>query len=187
MRSSIVWLLAFCLFFTACSKDKNKEGEILIRDAPRTEVPDELVGKWLNGTFSMSNWWSYDGKQYEGNPYSSSRAINFSKNGDVEFFQVIKTFNGSCATEAFTYFKGTVEFNDAEGWFTIHPQKGNFRGYYGCASGSNFNRAATLDELKPIKLFWASGPDNNGENTLVTAFRADAPPSEYSYFKETNW
>jgi hypothetical protein len=187
MRSAIAVMLAFCLVLCACSKNKDQNGEILIPNTPQTEVPDELVGKWLNGTFSMSNWWSYDGKKYEGNPYSSSRAISFAKNGDVEFFQVIKTFNGSCSSEAFTYFKGTVEFNEQEGWFTIYPQKGNFRGFYSCASGSNFNRAATRDELKPIKLFWGYDADNNGVNWLITAFREDAPPSEYSYFKATNW
>jgi len=186
MRSTLVLLLATCLLFTACSKNKDGD-EVLIHDTPRTDVPDELVGKWLNGTFSMSNWWSYDGKQYGGNPYSSSRAFNFSANGDAEFFQIIKTFNGSCSEEAFTYFKGTVEFNEAGGYFTMHPQRGNFRGFYSCAANRNFNRSATRDELKPIKLYWAHGPDNNGVNWLVTAFRADAPETEYSYFKETNW
>jgi len=187
MRSAIVLLLASCLMLNACSKNKDKNGEVLIPDTPRTEVPDELAGKWLNGTFSMSNWWSYNGTKYEGNPYSSSRAISFSKNGDVEFFQVLKSFNGSCSSEAFTYFKGTVAFDEEDGSFTIHPQKGNFRGYYSCAAGNNFNRAATREELKPIKLFWGYGPDNNGVNWLITAFSEDAPQTEYTYFKQTNW
>ena len=61
--------------------------------------PHQLTGKWLNGTFSMSNWWSYDGKKYIGNPYSRSVAFNFSENGEAEFFLVIKTHTGYCSTE----------------------------------------------------------------------------------------
>lgn len=46
-----------------------------VRSSLQPQLP---AGKWLNGTFSMSNWWSYDGKQYVGNPYSQSIAFNFS-------------------------------------------------------------------------------------------------------------
>src|SRR5690349_12835361 len=69
-----------------------------------------LTGKWLNGTFSMSNWWSYDGKKYIGNPYTRSVAFNFTAAGEAEFFLVIKTHTGYCSTEAFTYQKGKVKF-----------------------------------------------------------------------------
>ncbi|MBO9660982.1 MAG: hypothetical protein J7527_19320, partial [Chitinophagaceae bacterium] len=99
--------------------------------------PQLPTGKWLNGTFSMSNWWSYDGKQYVGNPYSQSIAFNFSEKGKSEFYLVIKTHTGYCSTEAFTYLKGTVKFTEGERSFTFTPASGNYRGFYSCASGSN--------------------------------------------------
>lgn len=101
------------------------------------KIPAALVGKWLNGSFSMSNWWSYDGKKYIGNPYTRSVAFNFSENGDVEFYLVIKTHTGYCSTEAFTYHKGKLKVNEAEQSFTVYPESGNYRGFYSCAAGSN--------------------------------------------------
>ena len=49
-------------------------------------TPHQLTGKWLNGTFSMSNWWSYDGKKYIGNPYTRSVAFNFTEMAKLNFF-----------------------------------------------------------------------------------------------------
>jgi hypothetical protein len=183
-----IFLLSFCMaavIAVACSKKGNDD--VVVPNTPRSEVPDELTGKWLNGTFSMSNWWSYDGKNYLGNPYSRSTAFTFLKNGDAEFFQVIKTFNGSCATEGFTYFKGTVKLDAVNHSLTFYPQKGNYRGFYQCASGSNFNRAAKADELKPITVYWSRETDNNNQVWMVTSFTPNAPDSEKTYFKPSNW
>src|SRR5689334_11362969 len=94
-----------------------------------SKIPTELVGKWLNGTFSMSNWWSYDGKKYMGNPYTRSVAFNFSNDGKAEFYLAIKTHTGYCSTEAFTFLEGTVVFDEAEHSFTVTPSKGNYRGF----------------------------------------------------------
>jgi len=184
MKFSFLFSLSMAVMLMAsCEKDGD---DILISNTPRSEVPAQLTGKWQNGTFSMSNWWSYNGTKYEGNPYTRSTSFNFSKNGDAEFFQVIKTYNGSCATEGFTYYKGSVKFNDADNSFTVYPQKGNYRGYYSCASGSNFNRAAEKNELKPITLYW-SEETLNGQKYMVVAFTPGAVESEKVYFKPSNW
>lgn len=182
----LIFLFAVCLTVlsaTGCSKDN--DDNIIISDTPRSEVPDELVGKWLNGTFSMSNWYTYDG-QYAGNPYSSSRAFSFEKNGNAEFFQVIKTYNGACSTDAFTNYKGTVKFNN-DGSFTFYPQQGTYRGFYSCASSSNFNRPATKDEMKSFTLFWKNETHDNGQEYMVTRFGANDPDNQASYFKPTTW
>jgi hypothetical protein len=149
------------------------------------KIPAELVGKWLNGTFSMSNWWSYDGKKYLGNPYTRSVAFNFSANGETEFFMAIKTNTGYCSTEGFTYHKGTVKFNEADHSFTVYPEKGSYRGFYSCAPGSNFDRPAKPEELKPTTYYWAFEKIDSQEY-LVIRFSADKS-SAGSYFKPTTW
>lgn len=151
-----------------------------------SKIPSELVGKWLNGTFSMSNWWSYDGKKYLGNPYTRSVAFNFSKDGKAEFFLVIKINTGYCSTEAFTFLEGTVTFNEAEHSFTVTPSKGNYRGFYSCAPKSNFNRPAKTDELKPTKYYWTMETDTNGQRWMVIRFKPGSESSG-SYFKPTDW
>lgn len=150
-------------------------------------VPAELEGKWLNGTFSMSNWWTYDGKQYLGNPYTRSVAFTFSKTGESEFFMVIKTnTNGYCTTEGFTYQKGTVTFDETNHSFTFKPKSGNYRGFYGCAASSNFDRAAKPEELKTATYYWNIEKDTNGQRWLVVRFKPDMSTAG-SYFKQTEW
>jgi len=151
-----------------------------------SKIPTELVGKWLNGTFSMSNWWSYDGKKYIGNPYTRSVAFNFSKDGKAEFYLAIKTHTGYCSTEAFTFLEGSVSFDEAEHSFTVTPSKGNYRGFYSCAPKSNFNRPAKADELKPTKYYWTMETDTNGQRYMVIRFKPGTETSG-SYFKPTDW
>jgi hypothetical protein len=148
-------------------------------------IPAELVGKWLNGSFSMSSWWSYDGKKYLGNPYTRSVAFDFSKSGDAKFFLVIKTNTGYCTTEAFTYLEGNVVINEAERSITLVPKKGNYRGFYSCAPGSNFNRPAKPEELKSTKYYWTM-ETNNGEKYMVIRFSPNTSEAG-SYFKPSDW
>lgn len=152
----------------------------------KSVVPVFPKGKWLNGTFSMSNWWTYDGKQYVGNPYTRSVAFNFSEKGKSEFYLIIKTNTGYCTTEAFTFLKGTVEFTEGEQSFTFVPASGNYRGFYSCASGSNFNRPAKQEELKPTKYYWSVEKDNQGQEMLLIRFSNDAS-APASYFKKAEW
>lgn len=145
-----------------------------------------LRGKWLNGSFSMSNWWTYDGKQYIGNPYTRSVAFNISEKGQSEFFLIIKTHTGYCTTEAFTYQRGTIKFTEGEQSFTFIPESGNYRGYYSCAKSSNFNRDAKPEELKPTKYYWSMEKDNQAQDMLVIRVSND-PSAVGSYFKKTDW
>ena len=149
-------------------------------------TPHQLTGKWLNGTFSMSNWWTYDGKKYIGNPYTRSVAFNFTESGEAEFFLIIKTHTGYCSTEAFTYQKGKVKFNDADHSFTIYPDKGNYRGFYSCAPGSNFDRSAKPEELKAATYYWSMEKDESGQEWMVIRFSPDKTTAG-SYFKQTTW
>jgi hypothetical protein len=156
------------------------------KKAPTNKVPKELVGKWLNGTFSMSEWWSYDGKKYLGNPYSRSVAFTFSANGEAEFFLVIKTNSGYCTTEGFTFQKGNVVFDEAAQSFTLAPASGNYRGFYSCAASSNFDRPAKPEELKPATYYWSFETDDYGKKWLVIRFSPDKT-APGSYFKLSDW
>jgi len=111
-------------------------------------------------------------------------AFNFSENGEAEFFLIIKTHTGYCNTEAFTYQKGRVKFNDADQSFTIYPDKGNYRGFYSCAAGSNFDRAAKPEELKAATYYWTMEKDASGQEWMVVRFSQDRT-SAGSYFKQT--
>lgn len=177
------FLLLSAIALGACNKNSN---DVIVPNTPRTEVPDELVGSWLSGSFAMSNWWSYNGSQYAGNPYTRSVAFKFDKNGTAEFYLAIATFNGSCRTEGFTYFKGTVAFDEGAQSFTFHPQKGNFRGFYSCSPTSNFNRPATASELNADTYYFSFWTDTNGKTWLLTRFTSD-PNETPTYFQAASW
>lgn len=177
--------LFLMLFINSCNAGATGDRDTT---GPKTKsnIPSELVGKWLNGTFSMSNWWSYDGKKHIGNPYTRSVAFDFTKPGEVEFYLAIKTHTGYCSTEAFTFLEGTVVFNEANHSFTVTPKKGNYRGFYSCAPGSNFNRPAKPEELKSTTYYWTMETDTNGQRYMVIRFSPDTS-SAGSYFKPTEW
>jgi len=186
-KRTAYWLvLGFLAFLSMTELNAKKGNESTVCPTPPFTPAPLPKGKWLNGTFSMSNWWTYDGKQYVGNPYSRSVAFNFAEKGKSEFFLIIKTHSGYCTTEAFTYLKGTVEFTEGEQSFTFYPASGNYRGFYSCAAGSNFNRPARPAELKPTKYYWSMEKDSQGQEYMVIRFSADKSTAG-SYFKPTDW
>ena len=182
-KKIILFVIASLMLFSLAGNTREMDTTRSIRSE---KIPPELTGKWLNGTFSMSEWWSYDGKKYIGNPYTRSVAFNFSANGETEFFLAIKTNTGYCCTEGFTYHKGIVKFNEADHSFTIYPEKGNYRGFYSCAAGSNFDRPAKKEELKPTTYYWSMEKDEYNQQWLVIRFSPDKS-SAGSYFKPTTW
>lgn len=178
--ATIVFIVAFFITGSTASAGEPDSARVV-----RSTIPSRLAGKWLNGTFSMSNWWSYDGKKYVGNPYTRSVAFNFSEKDEAEFFMVIKTHTGYCSTEAFTYHKGVVKVNEAEQSFTVYPGKGTYRGFYSCAPAGNFERPAKKEELKPVTYYW-SFEESGDQQWLVIRFSADKSAAA-SYFKATAW
>ncbi len=183
MKTNIIMLLVAIAVVTGCSK---KNDNISIPVTPRSNVPANLSGQWLNGTFAMANWWSFNGTQWEGNPYARSTAFNFLPNGDAEFYQTIETYDGYCHIQAFTWMKGTVVVNETARSIKFYPQQGNYRGFYSCASGSNFSRDATASELQPSVYYYTIETDVNGKTWMVIHFEEDQSDAG-SWFNETTW
>ncbi|TKK66702.1 hypothetical protein FC093_16845 [Ilyomonas limi] len=176
------FILVAAFTLNACSK---KSGAT-IPDMPRSDVPDAFTGNWLSGTFAMSDWWSYNGTQYDDNPYTQSVAFTFNKSGDAEFYLALASFDGACRAEAFTYYKGTVTFNESDHSFTLYPQQGNFRGFYSCNRDSNFDRTANSNELNPSTLYYTIETDSNGKEWMVIRFSTN-PNEAGTYFQSTTW
>lgn len=178
-------LLLLTLFlFASCKKDE--VGPVPAGGNTQTVNPgnvnQEAVGKWLHGTFAMANYWEYDGT-YSGNPFSQSVAFNFLEDGTYEMFYAGETNDFGCITDAFSYYKGYVNFTDSS--FTLHPQQGRFRGYYTCNAGSNFDRPALVSELNEQTFYYTFETDSNNKKWIVVRFN---PGDQYpSYFGETNW
>ncbi|MFD1139923.1 hypothetical protein ACFQ4C_02350 [Larkinella insperata] len=163
-------LILLLVSLSSCSKDKDAEL------GPGGHVPTDMAGQWLHGTFAMANYWGYDGS-YQGNPSELSVAFNFKPSGHFEMFLIIMDNDYGCRTEAFTYLKGKVDFNEAAKTFTITPADGNYRGFYSCASGRNFNRKATEKELQGQKKTYSYGFTEDGKWLMING----------NSFKATSW
>ena len=150
-------------------------------------VPAELVGKWLKGSFSMTNFFTYDGRDL-GRRYESSRALNITSDGQAELFLYFHTFDGYCHSHAFTYVKGRVNIDGD--LMTITASSGRYRGAYSgaCGSRSGFDRAMTDSEVQQqvLKLYWSVGK-RDGQSYLITKFNRDADDSASDFFKPANW
>jgi hypothetical protein len=184
----IILVAMSLIVLASCSKDKdvvpvpNPNNNDNNGNSNPGNVPQEAVGKWLHGTFSMSEYWGYDGTYY-GNPFSQSVAFYFMSNGNYEMYYTGQTNDYGCTTDAFSYYKGYVNFTDSS--FTVHPQEGNFRGYYSCNSSGNFDRPAAASELKVQTFYYTFETDTINKKWMVVRFD---PSDQYpSYFAQTTW
>jgi len=146
-------------------------------------VPEKVTGQWLYGTFAMADFWAYDGT-YLGNPFSLSVAFDFKTDGTYEMYYSSEANDYGCRSDAFSYFKGNVDFKD-DSSFILYPKEGNFRGFYNCTPQYNFNRPALSSELAVDTLYYTFETDEYGKEWMVVRFD---PNDEYgSYFDKTTW
>ena len=173
MKKYLFFILTSAALAISCTKTEQ------IDPAVQSKTPSEVAGKWMWGTFSMSNFWSYDG-QYAGKPYEQSLVFDFKANGEYEEYVINSVSSYSCKTEAFSYFKGKVKFDEAEKSLTITPTEGNYRGFYSCTPGQNFKRAAKPSELKVQKFYY--------EVSGGKLFLRDSPAdTDVFAMKSTSW
>lgn len=87
-------------------------------DAPRTEVPQALVGAWEAGTIDFTLWEDYPEGRYAGrNALPTREAMVFGADGDATFYRYEQLWPFH---EVLVDCDGTVTFGD-DGTFTFHP------------------------------------------------------------------
>ena len=120
MKKALLYIILFIAplaIFAQAIKPKSTEGS----------VPDELVGHWQIGTFSMTNFWNTTTGQYVGNAGEASRSYRIAKDGTAEEYFIYNSTSYNCRTEILGYRKGTIKINGAEKSFTFCPASGYYR------------------------------------------------------------
>jgi hypothetical protein len=152
---------------------------------PGGHVATEAVGKWMYGSFAMGDFWSYDGS-YRGKPFELAVVFDFKANGTYEKYFVASTLDYSnCKTEAFTYEKGRVDFDEAAGSFTTTATEGSYRGFYSCFPRNNVDRKMNRSELSTQTYFYQVKKGSNGKPNLVVRFKQS--DTNTSTFLPTSW
>lgn len=172
MKKAIL-ILVGTIALVSCKKDP----------LANANVPEKMIGQWQYGSFAMADYWAYDGS-YQGNPFELTVAFDFKENGEYEMYFIAVANDYGCRSEAFSYYEGNVDWS-VDGQFTVHPESGNFRGFYNCTPQYNFDRDALDSELISTTYYYTFETDDYGKEYLVIRFD---PSDEYpSYFSSVSW
>jgi hypothetical protein len=168
--------LAAVLGTTSCKK----EGGIDPTNTPRTEVPDEIVGAWADGSFDFEFWENYREGYWAGRNAAPTReAMIFTKAGDAKFYRYEFAYG---MYEELIDCTGTVTFN-GDGTFNFYPRQGRKRFYNTRHSEDNKDRALTSEELTLPKIAGKRAYTYIGSSDPVT-LRIKVPTSApYNWYK----
>jgi hypothetical protein len=181
-KTILLFTMAAVLGAMGCKKDDGTEEEPPPNNnTPRTEVPDELVGAWENGSIDFTLWENYREGYWAGrNAVPTREAMVFSKNGDAKFYRYEFGLN---QYEELIDCEGTVAFNIPEGTFTFYPVKGRKRYYDSNYAPNNQDRPLTSSELTSPKL--AGKRAYSYQGTAPTVIQIKVPTSApYNWYKK---
>lgn len=121
---------------------------------PRTEVPDELVGYWIAGVSSISNFWGYDGS-YKGPANEIAVGYMLYKDGRAKQYFYYTSTSTYCRTQVLGYKEGTVKIDPIGKTFEMYYASGNYRSFNSCgtsnSAGFGETKKYTSAELYPEK------------------------------------
>ncbi|WP_449437058.1 hypothetical protein [Pedobacter steynii] len=121
---------------------------------PRSSVPDELVGYWIAGVSSISNFWAYNGS-YQGPANEIAVGYMLYKDGRVKEYFYYTSTSTYCRTQVLGYKQGTVKIDVEAKTFEIYYASGHYRSYNSCGSsnppGFGETKKYTSAELYPAK------------------------------------
>lgn len=117
-------------------------------DAPKPEVPAELVGTWEHGVIDFAQWENYKEGHYAGrNALPMREAMVLGKNGDAKYYRYEQLHP---FYESLIDCEGTVTVEGDT--FTFRPTRGRKRYYDTRNAVNNKDRALTDAELADPKL-----------------------------------
>jgi quinol monooxygenase YgiN len=153
-------------------------GEII---TPRTEVPDEIVGSWENGSIDFVLWENYKQGHYAGPDAVNKReAMVFIKNGDAKYYRYEMAHG---VFEELIDCTGTVTFNQ-DATFTFYPVQGRKRFYDTRDPNNNKDTALTTTELADPKLALTRGYAYNGASDPPALQIKVAGTEPYNWYKK---
>jgi hypothetical protein len=148
-----------------------------------SNTPSSILGAWVYGVFSPTDFYNASNGQYIGNAYGTSVVFKFTSDGKYEQTVLIHSTVYSCRTQVYVYNKGTVKFNGGE--FRVYPSSGRVRSSDTCNAAFNFDRADDIARKQGDKYTWSFQRNaNDGKTYLMIGVGDDA--SALSSFRPFN-
>lgn len=105
---------------------------------PSTPAPAQLVGDWIYGVISPTNFHDAYNGSWVNNAYGTSVFFEFAANGTYKQHLLIYTSAYSCKTQVFTYNEGRATFDATS--IKLYPTKGVVKARDNCVPKNNFDR-----------------------------------------------
>jgi hypothetical protein len=148
--------------------------------ASASTTPASVLGSWIFGVFSPTDFYNASTGQYIGNAYGTSVIFKFTPDGQYEQTVLIHSTVYSCRTQVYVYNKGTVKFSGGE--FRVYPTSGRVRSNDTCNASFNYDRADDIARKQGDRYSWSfqrnAGDGKTylmigvgGETTTLSSFR----------------
>ncbi|MBG9377967.1 hypothetical protein I5907_17140 [Panacibacter sp. DH6] len=173
-NSLLLTALIVALSFVSCKKDNANPA---IPNTPRTDVPASLQGTWMNGNFSLIDYWSQDPEEYLGNGIELAFAFKFNADGTYEQYFTGKTVIGTVVTYHQSVTKGTVEINETTKAIITHPNSSHYKRTENGTTKED--RDMNMDELEDDSYTYETGTELNGTKALYMTLEDTDEPLKF--------
>lgn len=177
MKKLTIAVLALILAgLMSCKKDDGVDSNTPCNLAG-TNVPNELVGSWVNGYTSFTNIVdAYDGRIL-GSTWKSGRYLHMEPNGKNA---VLYIMGGSQFSEFATKAEGTVSINEAAGRLSFNVCRAHYRAWsFGDRTVDRDASANEVEDLSENLQFFYSFENSGGINWFQLRFDPNGSPTSF--------
>ena len=166
----IKWIFIFTVFAISamsCKKQTGDNNDDLYKDAPRSDMPEELApASWRYGGLSALSYYN-DRGNHVANASEALREYQVTEDGYVEFVQYLAVSSGACYNMTYTHLKGTMKF-EAPNKIIWTPVEGEFYKKFPCSGTDDTRKADRADLERSKSEYWYRFDDfGTGKDYLV--------------------
>jgi len=169
-KLTLLLMIALISAMVSCSKSGSD-----VPDTPRTDVPSELRGNWMFGSFSMTEYWSQDPSEYLGPGVEIAFAFTFNADGTFTAYFTAGTVMNGVQTYQQSVSKGTVEVDAANKVIKTHTSQVHYRRTVGGQVAED--RDMGKNEYDPNDSYtYTTGVEPGGTDALYLTLEGTSEP-----------
>lgn len=143
--------------------------------------PAQLVGTWIYGVISPTNFYDAYTGAWVSNAYGTSVLFEFGANGTYKQSILIATSAYSCRSQVFVYNEGRAVVEGSS--IKVYPTKGTLRARDNCVAANNYDRPDNIAAKQGSVYGWTFKLHDDGKTYLLIGVNGDM--SNPSYFRHS--